>query len=76
MSSQIARLSPPSTFYSFTEEAVDKVILVNEKHPRKFLSSMHRIVSQALRENEEKIDLTYVEDFLKVKNPKTRNSES
>lgn len=61
--------SPPSPFHPFTEEAVNEVISVKEKHPRKFLSSMHRIVSQALRENKKEIELAYVKEVLKVKEP-------
>ena len=61
--------SPPLPFYPFADKSVDAAISANQLHPRKFLSSMHRIASLALRDEKKVITPTYVRKVLKIEEP-------
>lgn len=58
--------TPPSTFHPFTLKAVNEVISINKKHPRKFLADARRVMLQALRDERKIINSKYVKRVLKV----------
>lgn len=66
---RVAGVSVPSPFHPFTEEAVLAVVSANSNHPRRYLSSLHRLLKEAVQKGIPVIDKAYVSQHLPAEGP-------